>query len=281
MNGAEFMDLYQKSGVFLKEPDEVNLHHGCPNRFVCWEGSENIDKFGASWNRIQKPYIGLEYSGELLVVGLNLNTYGGWGCLDGLFWGENDSKGVIEYIRQGKKRIDFNSAHYFGTILFHRIAVYSSILIDHLSFKDQSTLSSGEIRTLHNDKDNLSNVLKKIAYTNAIKCSPNWHLSTPTGGMKEICPSFFLVSEIKILKPRSILLLNKITFDLLTQRYALESTGINEGMANYSRLSVDGHQCDLFRILHPTARKGRSFRAGNSLANTQDLYSLKQKISQW
>ncbi len=266
-----FLKMYQEDGVFLTKPDEITLHQSCPDRLSCWINENNIKESGCDWNKIQKPYIGSEYKNILLAIGLNLNEYGGWSSLNNLFNGENENLGIIKYLSKGWKKINFGNQNYGGTFIYHRLAVYASIIIEDKICSDGNLVLSPNMINIYEDNIYLSNIMKKIAFVEAVKCSPWWEKSTPTDQMKFNCPKRFLVNEIQILKPQFIILFDKDIF------FALKSTSKIENeytmqYSNYCKMTINNQAYKIFYIIHPSAF------GGNSRDVALDLFTLKQKI---
>ena len=117
--------LYSSKNILINGKDVV-LHENCICKDNCWS-NQSIRNRGRDGNKISFPYIGDEYNGELMCIGINLNEYGGKNAQNELINGNTDQIGVRNFLKTGKKKINFNSKSYKGTILYHRIAVYSNI----------------------------------------------------------------------------------------------------------------------------------------------------------
>jgi len=213
------------------------LHKTCKNAKECWEGLNDNVKDESKWNYFSLPYIGKNYKGELVCVGLNVHEGGGRNLQElqirGIKAFETDKKchkndkygykynpGVIEsfetlckrtvYFRQGMeeavKKGDLDKL-YRGTILWHRIAVNSKILLD------------GYYSNVADDFKELAKIFERIIYMDAVKCSPAGNKSKPTGKMAESCPKYIFFKELEIIKPDNILIMSNSVARLIRKAY--------------------------------------------------------------
>jgi hypothetical protein len=245
---SEILELYDKKGVIYDNQSKVEgclLYETCPKKNDCWKG---INHQKADWNIIQLPYVGSEYSTEkypIAILGLNLNEYGGICSLRDLILDAQYSlsKGWVK-IRFGNDYKD-----YPGTFLFHRVAAYSNIISrDHLNDKDTNILS-GKI---------LAKMYDKICFLEAIKCSPsNGSNSSPTPEMYQNCPREYLLEELKILKPKILLVLGKET--IIPENVFIVEDVKHSKNGNISLYKIKDNQIQfIYKVVHPTARGGNS-----------------------
>lgn len=192
-----FRQLYKSLNLIDDENKLVTLHKDCPFSCECWKKAK--DRMPASndgfWT-VTRPYIGDHYSDlKLLVFGENFNEYGSY-------------YGALKLITEAKKqlktskKITFKSSTYKGTIFYHRIALYAHAIvqIENL-FESQSE---------HPTPQKIAQSLNYIAFTNHVKCSPIGNNSEQTTEMWDNCGNFILKNEIKIMKPKIILVAGKI-----------------------------------------------------------------------
>jgi hypothetical protein len=265
------IEIYTANDVYRQKPDNAMLHETCPDRLACWGDIERIKAHGCDWNTIQKPYIGKEYQRELLAIGLNLNEYGGWQSLDELFRGKEANLGVLKYSRDGRKKIFFASEGYAGTIVYHRLAVYSSLLLDSFSVNPGATADSTHQVDIFDDSEKLSEIMHRIAFIEAVKCSPWWYKSVPTDQMKSNCPKRFLYREIEILAPRIIIIFDKEIFSYMKASSTIVMK-IEKPRMTYCKMRMNGLEYETYYMIHPATYGGNSQEIGT------ELYELRQQI---
>ena len=270
----QLKEIYKEKGVYYKDEESPLLHESCVSRAICWKSNMTA----VNENKIQKPYIGANYKNQLLGVGINLYEHGGWESITHLFRGkeveEKKEKGAMDFLKNGKKRINFDAKDYGGTLIFHRLAVYATIILEKEIKCDGKYVLSSSGKNIYDDFELLINTTEKIAFVNAVKCSPKGNYSRPTQEMQNICPQLFLFKEILVLKPEFVLILGKTVF------YALKSIRINsfsieEGLC-YSRcgsykMTIDNQTFKGFWVVHPQYRKG-----GSSLQIAPELFKLRE-----
>ncbi len=123
-----FKLLYTGLGLISSDGlKDWTLRQHCEFGAQCWGSfDQSCSGFG-----ISRPWIGANYQqSKVLVVGINMNDYGGWDTYYGLI---NDEKeGARKELRNGRIR-HFKSPTYGGTMLYYRIA--------HLGFAAQQICS--------------------------------------------------------------------------------------------------------------------------------------------
>jgi hypothetical protein len=251
-------NLYASKNILINGID-VLLHENCVHKDNCWN-SESINKRGDRWNKIAFPYIGDEYNGDLMCIGLNLHEYGGKGAQNELIKGNAQQIGVINYLKKGIKLINFNSNNYPGTIIFHRIAVYSNIILNN--------------SICPNDNKKLSEIYSKIVFLEAIKCSPALNKSRPEPEMNNYCPNDILLNEIDILKPKRILILGNLLLNILKNKYKVigESIYSKHGNIEIFNIVMKDDIIKIYKIIHPTAY------GGNRVEIYQELFNAINNI---
>jgi hypothetical protein len=273
----ELIKIYKENAVFpshdeidLDNYDKLNdilplLHNSCLHHEKCWkknigEQDKNSGKEKLDYNRISYPYIGEEYKNQLLCIGINLYDWGGWNALENLFCEEN---GVIKSLEKNKKRMNFGVENYRGTLFFHRLAVYASIILEkHLNTYGKTVISQNG-KNIYDDFEVLVGTVKKIAFVEAVKCSPKGNRSCPTREMLTFCPQYFLLKEILVLKPEVILILGKEVFEALKEAsnviysFSIKDVSYSQRCGFYE-LGVEGQNFKRFWVIHPTAPRGVS-----------------------
>ena len=246
----ELMQYYCDQNVIKDNQSSINdvlLHESCTFANECWV---NMDEKKRGYNKIQFPYVGAKYltsKTKLLVMGLNLYEHGGWNSL------RKDLLNVQFALYKKWKRIRLGNLveNYPGTIFWHRVAVYSSVILKQLGYhKIKDDLS--------NDFDGLANVIDKISFIEAVKCSPHDpnSRSAPTSTMKTNCQKAFLAKEIKVLSPDYLLILGKETLvdnDTIQKEITLTSS---EGNIYFGYVSINQEKFRFFQVIHPTALGG-------------------------
>ena len=270
------------------KPYALKLHESCPNRDVCWAG-KTIEEQEMDYNRIQLPFVGSGYTesrARLVIIGLNMNECGGLDSLYDLIEGGN---GVRESLRAGKKRIDFGAVKnekgekYGGTMIFHRAAVHA-YLIEKTDWRIEDTGVLTNHRSVMDSGSELADVYDHFTFLEAIKCSPSnppregkeKERSRPLSSMFTGCPSLYLSQELKILKPRTILVLGLDT--PLPSDMILEN--IHESDDRCMRVyqaSDGGRKMLLVKVVHPHFRKSRSLLGGLNLNIVLDVAKYFQQ----
>jgi hypothetical protein len=246
-------ELYTTKNILINGKD-ILLHENCIYKDICWNNKSKPNR-GKQWNRISFPYFGEEYNGDLMCIGLNLNEYGGRDAQNELINGNNDQIGVKKYLQNGKKKINFNSKTYRGTILWHRMAVYSNIILSNC--------------ICPNDKTKLSEVYKKIAFIEAIKCSPKGNESKPEPNMYKYCPNKILFQEINIIEPNKILILGKTLLNIFINNYNVSNRTYSKNKnVTLFKILIENKNVNIINIIHPTAH------GGGKIKIYQELYDV-------
>jgi len=258
--------FYSKETFF-----EGHLHESCKHAEECWKRLDNKAK-KAPWNYFSLPYIGKEYDGKLLCVAANVNKGGGRNlqemCIRGIKafdtdkerhendkYGEKYDPGVIESLEKGYKNINFKNGmkkmgeSYGGTPLWHRIAVYSKILLD------------GYYSNVADDFKELAKIYERIIFMDAIKCSPATIDSSIPGEMEELCPEYIFFKELEIIQPDNILIMYHNGAKLIRGKYnpiegSKDFPGSNKDI-DYCQIKIGEKIVNIYYIVHPTTpRRG-------------------------
>jgi len=269
-----FLRLYKQNGVLDdsgQKLKELLLHEACPDAAECWAGSETSGRL-ANWNKIQLPFIGPLYANSrsrLAVLGINLNGDGG---LFSLHWLVANVQSIFT---TGIKKTHFGVEGYSGTLFWHRLAAYSLLAVRSDWNLSEGEVWLGESRLLDN-LEALSDVLNSIAFLELIKCSPAWERSSPTGPMWSQCPRRFLISELRILAPRTILVLGKETLTALPMETGSPVAEAENSLIRLYHSTIEGGEVSLINVVHPTWPGG-----GSAESLVSDLARLLRSNEDW
>ncbi len=264
-------ELYDKLNIL-----NVPLHLKCPKCNICWPEPDDkeIKPDSAKELFIYYPWIGNKYENlRLLVLGINMNQDSG----------EGDILKQINYVRQakeeileGKQRL-LRSKGYSGTIYWHRLPSYISVLLEKENIISLSW---------HEDfpsKENIAEAFEYSSITNIIKCSPNQdnNRGTPTFSMWKTCSEFVLKEELKILLPNIILILGldsythykENIFDIIPTEIA-SNNSFKKGKGLINNLEIE-----FYIIIHPTA-SGENAGSRRSLMLEFNEFLYKDKVDE-
>jgi hypothetical protein len=221
---------------------------------------------------IYRPWIGSLYDElKMLVIGINMNGYGGYDAEIGL------AEYSKEAILQGKRKINFDNdpADYAGTFYWHRIPAYIVAFLE-----NEKIMSPKWGNDDFPSKEDTSKAFDYFAITNSIKCSPRPlpdipnDKSKPTNKMWENCGNFLLKEEIRILKPEKILICGTSDNSFYFNHKILDNPckfkkhkHVQKGVGK-----IDGRELDIFVVPHPTSFGGNSIEIMYSV-----IKSLKDK----
>lgn len=251
MTDKKFKELYHSLGIFDEKGEELPLYQHCKHSNDCW--LKALGRKQKDHNSIYRPWIGKDYNkARLLVIGLNLNNYGGYDASRELF------EQAKREISEGKIKL-FKNERYVGSIVFHRFGSYVTSILEKKGLLKPTWKDSFPL-----PKD-IIDAYDHIAYTNHIKCSPKGDNGKPSTGMWEKCGGHILKQEIKLLTPDIILLLgtsdNYSYFkkNVLDKDVDIEwkmNIGVGEVMINEKPIKI-------FIIPHPTSRGGNKYEIMN------------------
>ncbi|MDR1829917.1 MAG: hypothetical protein LBQ76_04015 [Candidatus Fibromonas sp.] len=262
-------ELYKSNGL----NDEELIHEACFHREKCW-AKASVEKKDNKKNKIALPYIGDKFKGDLLCIGLNFNEYGEKDAHKNLI---SDARKLLT---EGKIRINFNlgkkayvgtSSYYVGTFLFHRMSVYANIILDHYKYENDEILSLDN-RILYYSRDYLADIYSELIFLNAIKCSPKGEKSKPFNSMYQNCFDNILCKEIKIIKPKNILVFDKYISELIKNKFGC-TNNISRQKMEYYKIAIENTLVNVYRVIHP-----QGF-GGNSKKLITELHNLKQEVS--
>lgn len=210
---ADFKGLYEQLGFMNQGGTCHALHEVCSHAQACWSSVDPSGRPAAcsEASQIYRPWVGSEYDGNLLVVGLNMN---GWGGYDAYFLDSGLPRAAKELERQN---LTFANEHYRGSFFQTRMLACAWHVLRLLGlptpFAGMEEIADVAANPGHPKRKAFPTGYARIALTNAVKCGPVGsaaHVNgAPTGGMRERCPSYVLQQEIQILQPRAILTLGR------------------------------------------------------------------------
>lgn len=141
-------------------------------------------------------------------------------------------------------------------------------------------------RFLGREMVNDAEAFSYIAFTEAIKCSPDWQLSIPTETMTKNClyEMRYLKQEIELLRPRLVIAFGADTARLIRNIYRRDNRSENpEDDEDVYRISSDGHTFCVVGYFHPShprfPRMINKYLA-MSLSSLRSDIDLKDKISE-
>jgi len=217
---------YEQAGVI--EDDLAHpLHDACPAKDHCWEAFPATARPEQGEAEISVPWIGPGYKDHrLCAVAINQNEYGGLGAHWWIVGGR------LEDLDRGTKP-DF---HYpVGRYMAAVLASLDGIPV----------LSNDEL-----DTGAAADAWRRCCFTEAIKCSPLGERSRPSDAMWHNCPSRFLLAELAILQPRTLIVVGRDTGDALRQLFRWEDTtygpSFSRARALFGSVRVEG-----FFLNHP------------------------------
>ena len=236
---------------------EINLQNKCKFCDDCWskighrKWTDEVLKNYTDRDKpinISFPWIGRFYEKyKILVIGVNMNGYGGYDAF----------KLLVDYaiseLKVGKKKL-FKSKDYPGTLYYHRLLSYASILLE--KYKIVEETKDG----LFPNKETLIKTFDFISITNSIKCSPRGERGKPTNEMWNNCPTYILKEELKILKPKTVLILGKSDNYKYFKNNVLDELILekrtNKIISGKGRLN--SNELEYFIIPHPASFGGTS-----------------------
>lgn len=255
----QLLDLYWSLGLISAGTTQpLPLYDCCERRALCWDGIADrrpIDET-IHWSHISLPWVGKRYEEFRLVV-LGVNPYEA----GGLEFYPRLVQEAIEELRSGKIRVNFGYPGYRGTILWHRVGLYSATIISALG-------NSSEILKPYEAYD-------MIAFTNHIKCSPVGERSKPTESMWNNC-SYLLKQELAILQPRLLLVVGLENMWWVRKAVLEDFRTLQEGhgVGVYSG-SIECQPVGVISVPHPSApRGGGSMKLVTTLAEWLETSTL-------
>ena len=250
---------------------EVALQDSCKCCDLCWKGiewskwtNESMKEF-EEWenpSEISLPYIGENYTeARVLILGLNLNRYGGEDALKNLVQWSKDE------LSKGRRKVKFEKQEYNGTIYWHRLASYATLFME-----DTGRIEKKRWNNFPANED-IIKALDFIAITNAVKCSPNRYRSVPTEAMKINCTDYILKQEIEILNPKKILILGIDTLKVFKRNVIDEVLEEEEENKVTKGVGIIGdNKVEFYAVFHPAYPRG-----GSKVENFKTLEKLIKK----
>lgn len=244
----------------------------CIHHESCWKDIEHRKPTthpngNVEWTHISLPWIGKMYNKHrIAVIGINPYEAGG----------KNFYPLLIEQAKHdlgtGKIKLNFGHKSYSGTILWHRIALYTKQILD--SKEDQET-----VNFLLSDIP-IQNAYDYVAFTNSIKCSPMGERSIPSLNMWKNC-SNILNKELEILSPKMIFIIGKGDNLFFFLNQVVESYQLIEKTkyVDLYEVLLHGEKKIVISFPHPSAPSmGGDHQIGRDLDQFLNKYNLHKYI---
>jgi Uracil DNA glycosylase superfamily len=225
---AELCLLYASRGV-IDTGAVCALHEQCPRAGQCWSRLGPGQWPSPEYAGVSVPWIGTKFSGDrVLSIGLNLNAYGG---LPAVWWNRREA---IKQLRLGK-RVNFN--YRWGCAL----AVV------------RASLNGENVPDEPLAPDAAADGWLNSAFTEMVKCSPRRRRSLPTAAMTENCPATYLADEVRLLRPRAVVLMGQQAGARFRALYGYRESDVRG--TNFGRGTADiaGRKVQVLRCAHPSA----------------------------
>lgn len=239
-NASPLFQLYEKRGFGSPSGGWKPLRASCKLAPECWH---NIDEPDDSV--ISRPWVGSDY-GSLGLVAIGVNFNGG-GAIDLADQYVRDAKAEIEMDR---KRVYFEEGDYGGTMFWYRLGCYAALFARASGLMAIRYESDG-----YPTGESISRAFEYIAFLNQIKCSPPRNDARPTAAMWRNCGQHVLTDELRLLKPRSIMVLGLGSFWEFVGRipptYPPKIDRI--GKVLRTTIALDGSSLPVFATYHPRA----------------------------
>lgn len=242
---ARLSAIYEEAGVLDKRGRALALHSNCPSKDSCWARGHGREPVSTKLHgpcedgSIFWPWIGREYrpGGGVCVLALNINHQGG------------DWSGLVEEFAINKwqeQEMHTGNKHPFG----HSEFAYGSMTAV------AAVLDSIDGRPVRTDRapEELAPYFDRVARLQSVKCSPSENRSNPgkmRNDMLRQCPPRFLARELKVLRPRYLLVLGNDAWD------AIHKLGF--GTMSYNRsgirsvLTVERRCMEVIWAPHPSS----------------------------
>lgn len=251
------ISLYKKKGLINSNGESISICDECELSQECYSGAEDRkpNLHNEEWSHISLPWIGRNYDEyKILVLGINPNEDGGIDQLSKLIEYSKDA------MAKGKTKLNFGYVYddgrkYSGTFLWHRMAAYTKAIKIGESHKEESLSKlEGLISQEVFSPENVYREFDSIAYLNHIKCSPLNERSTPTSAMWKNCGKHLLSKELKILKPKWLIVLGSGDNIYRLNENILGSSELNKiGSISYLKTREFGCDTNIIALPHPAA----------------------------
>lgn len=237
---AELVELYRARGL-LPDDRDYGLFRCCPKSGTCWANREEQHPLQPDRAGIAVPWIGQNYlERRIVVLGENLNDFGG---LDA-HW--DLCRGYAENLRAG---LPAKGSRVFG----ERAGLYAWAVAQSLDGKtDESGPRPG--------RPAVGDAWDGVAFLESVKCSPSQPRSEPFPEMWSECVDLLLIDELRVLRPRTVLLLGRSRLrdavrPLLRELMELEWKDA-PGSLERDTFLVAGQRAELFCLNHPSSVLG-------------------------
>lgn len=241
----KLLEFYKKIGAIYLHDGGVTSKNGYE---ICGFSAEC---FGPSFERntgcdiVSLPYIGCDYfrnSKKMLIIALN-------GCgssyISQTKMIHDTMFGFLENIK--KIRFGNSPSDFSGTITYHRMAVYASIILS----KIQNKIELDD--NIENNFPMLFDSMEQVSFIESVKCSGKDVSYT----MKSNCQKAFLDEEITIFDPDILLVIGKET--LIMDSFEISTTiRSNNDNIIYFKCNRNNKPIEIFKVIHPTAYGGNS-----------------------
>lgn len=246
----------------------IPLHAKCKYSLKCWAGvgMERKCNDGEVFAQLYLPYIGKHYSaGKILALGINLHEYGGHNAEIEL------AEIAIDEISLGKKKT-FAHDGYTGSLVWHRFLSYAAFILREYNIKKPNERP-------YPGKEELVNAFDYFSVTNSVKCCPWGERSKPTAEMWNHCPSFILKEEIRILKPKHIIVLGLDNFVNIESVFKITNTTV-DGNVKLIDAVFEDYELKIYVIPHPSSSQGTSICRMDGLERLliKDVISINKQL---
>ncbi len=247
-----FIDLYKKLNLISSNGRDYPLRQTCSNRKACWkDANKRFPPRKNDWCTISQPWKGTKYDElGLVAIGENLNEYGGRDALIEL------TDEAQELIQDGYRRIRFHATYdqYPGSFLWHRLGCYSVVIGEYLGIISPKWGIDG-----YPAPEYVATAFDWIAFTEHVKCSPKRDMGRPTSTMWKHCGAHILREELKILKPKHVLVLGQSNNAWFLSEHVLDSRWKNEkkiGAVTLAKGDLHGKPVFVWVVPHPQSYGG-------------------------
>lgn len=246
---SSILEFYKRLGLVSGSGNPLPVHRACPSASICWKGyADRYPPDDPGRSAISSPYIGTRYAEVgLLVLGINQND---WGGLDALSQLVRDAR---REIREGAQRV-FKNPSYVGSILWHRVGCFAAAFAEAAGVMPR-VAGVGDLPSARE----IDAAYEFMAFTNHVKCSPVGQRSAPADSMWTECGNTILREEVRLLRPRHVLVLgttdNRLQLAAGSLRAEWEPSP-RIGSVWRGKATVDDFDVSLYAMPHPSLGVG-------------------------